>query len=81
MGIQNSIITKIDVCYDCLVAKDEKGRGEKPVQEQRRYLRAATEAMKTTSEVLKVALSFPPLRLVIISIARQTAHRMKCQGE
>ena len=46
------------------------------------YLRAVIETMKTTStKALEMALSFSPLRLVIISITRQTAFRIKSQGE
>ncbi|XP_018396627.1 PREDICTED: uncharacterized protein LOC108774895 [Cyphomyrmex costatus] len=46
------------------------------------YLRAAAGAMKTTpTEALQVALSIPPLNQVIKYTARQTAFRLRCQGE
>ncbi|XP_018407336.1 PREDICTED: uncharacterized protein LOC108783293 [Cyphomyrmex costatus] len=44
------------------------------------YLRATTEAMKTTpTEALQVALSIPPLNQMIKYTARQIAYRLKCQ--
>ncbi|XP_018406343.1 PREDICTED: uncharacterized protein LOC108782547 [Cyphomyrmex costatus] len=46
------------------------------------FLRAATGAMKTTpTEALQVALSIPSLNQVIKYIARQTAYKLKYQGE
>ncbi|XP_020296585.1 uncharacterized protein LOC109861372, partial [Pseudomyrmex gracilis] len=48
---------------------------------QDNYLRAAVGAMRTTpTEALEVALCIPPLSLTIISAARLTAYRLRCQG-
>ncbi|XP_020298149.1 uncharacterized protein LOC109862489 [Pseudomyrmex gracilis] len=49
---------------------------------QSNYLRAATGTMKTTpTEALEIALCIPLLNLTIISAARLTAYRLRCQGE
>ncbi|XP_020296935.1 uncharacterized protein LOC109861622, partial [Pseudomyrmex gracilis] len=46
------------------------------------YLRAAVGTMRTTpTEALEVALCIPPLRLTIISAAKLTAYRLRCQEE
>ncbi|XP_071577346.1 uncharacterized protein [Temnothorax nylanderi] len=46
------------------------------------YLRAAVGAMKTTpTEALEIALCIPPLDLAVEHAARNTAYRLKCQGE
>ncbi|XP_018396943.1 PREDICTED: uncharacterized protein LOC108775154 [Cyphomyrmex costatus] len=46
------------------------------------YLRAAAGAMNTApTEALQIALSIPPLNQVIKYTARQTAYRLRCQGE
>ncbi|XP_020297722.1 uncharacterized protein LOC109862173 [Pseudomyrmex gracilis] len=49
---------------------------------QGNYLKAAVGTMRTTpTEALKVALCIPPLRLTVISAAKLTAYRLRCQGE
>ncbi|XP_020295563.1 uncharacterized protein LOC109860702 [Pseudomyrmex gracilis] len=49
---------------------------------QGNYLRAAVGTMRTTpTEALEVALCIPPLRLTVISAAKLTAYRLRCQGE
>ncbi|XP_020298014.1 uncharacterized protein LOC109862388 [Pseudomyrmex gracilis] len=49
---------------------------------QGNYLRAAVGAMRTTpTEALEVMLCIPPLDLTIVSAARLTAYRLRCQGE
>jgi len=49
---------------------------------QGNYLRAVTGTMRSTpTEALQTALCSPPLDQTIIRLARQTAYRLKCQGE
>ncbi|XP_020297708.1 uncharacterized protein LOC109862160 [Pseudomyrmex gracilis] len=49
---------------------------------QGNYLMAAVGTMRTTpTEALEVALCIPPLRLTVISAAKLTAYRLRCQGE
>jgi len=49
---------------------------------QGNYLRAATGTMRSTpTEALQTALCLPPLDQAIVCLARQTAYRLKCQGE
>jgi len=46
------------------------------------YLRAAMGAMRTTpTEALEIALCLPPLDRFIISTAKLSAYRLKCEGE
>jgi len=46
------------------------------------YLRAAMGAMRTTpTEALEIALCLPPLKRFIISTAKLSAYRLKCQGQ
>jgi len=58
------------------IAKDEEDGGEELVREPSGgYLKAATGTME--SKALEMVLSFPPLHLVIISIARRAVYRVK----
>ncbi|XP_020298448.1 uncharacterized protein LOC109862729 [Pseudomyrmex gracilis] len=49
---------------------------------QGNYLRAAVGTIRTTpTKALEVALCILPLRLTVISAAKHTAYRLRCQGE
>ncbi|KAG7202481.1 hypothetical protein KM043_017052 [Ampulex compressa] len=45
------------------------------------HLRAAEKAMRTLTEVLKIAVDIPLLDLTVVKLATNTAYRLYCQGE